>query len=440
MSRPMKDSGVEWLGDIPADWSVVNIRKLFSFGKGLSITKEDLRESGQPVVSYGQIHSKLNSGTALTPELIRFVDDDYLQSNPQSLVKRGDFIFADTSEDLAGCGNCVYVDADAPIFAGYHTIILRNKTCADLKYCAFLFQSDAWRKQIREQVTGVKLFSISQKILRATSVLLPPLDEQQRIATFLDDKCARIDSVIEKTRASIEEYKKLKQAVITRAVTKGIRPNRTFKHSGVEWIGDIPDGWEVVKLKYIADFQPNCDTSNLTEESEITYTPMEFIKNGYFINNTATYGSVAKSLTPYNEGDIVMAKVTPCFENGNIAVMENLSSGFGLGSSELFVFRAHSIAIQYLFYWLQNNLFMQQGCATMTGTGGLKRVSPYFIRNSQIPIPPLDEQKEIAQYLDEKTSAIDSLVAKKNQLVTELESLKKSMIFEYVTGKKEVGK
>ena len=235
MARLMKHSGVDWLGDIPAHWNVINIRKLFSFGKGLSITKEDLRESGQPVVSYGQIHSKLNSGTTLTSELIRFVDDDYLQSNPQSLVKRGDFIFADTSEDLAGCGNCVYVDADAPIFAGYHTIILRSKTCADLKYFAFLFLSDAWRKQIRERVTGVKLFSISQKILRATSVLVPPIDEQERIATYLDDKCGRIDSVIAKTVAAVDEYKKLKQAIITRAVTRGIRPNRTLKHSGIDW-------------------------------------------------------------------------------------------------------------------------------------------------------------------------------------------------------------
>lgn len=264
------------------------------------------------------------------------------------------------------------------------------------------------------------------------------LYQQQRIANFLDDKCARIDSVIEKTRASIDEYKKLKQAVITRAVTRGIRPARPTKFSGVDWLGEVPDDWEISKMKYVADLQPTCDTSKLTEESEITYTPMDCIKNGYFINNTALYGKVAALLTPYIEGDIVIAKVTPCFENGNIAVMENLASGFGLGSSELFVIRPRLMVTRYLFYWLQNNLFMQQGCATMTGTGGLKRVSLYFVRNSFLPRPPLDEQKEIAAYLDEKTAAIDSLIAKKNQLASELERLKKSLIFEYVTGKKEL--
>lgn len=125
---------------------------------------------------------------------------------------------------------------------------------------------------------------------------------------------------------------------------------RQMKDSGIEWIGEIPETWSISRIKYVADFEPSCNTSHLDTSSVITYTPMECIKNGWFINNTAPMGSVSSSLTPFENGDIVMAKVTPCFENGNIAIMENLASGYGLGSSELFVFRPVDIDTRYFFY------------------------------------------------------------------------------------------
>ena len=134
MAREMKESGLSWISEIPKTWETANIRALFSFGKGLPITKENLVEYGAPVISYGQIHSKQNNGVNITKDLIRYVDTSYLSSNPESIVKHSDFIFADTSEDRVGCGNCVYIDKDYSVFAGYHTIILRNKSKKDLKY------------------------------------------------------------------------------------------------------------------------------------------------------------------------------------------------------------------------------------------------------------------------------------------------------------------
>lgn len=97
---------------------------------------------------------------------------------------------------------------------------------------------------------------------------------------------------------------------------------RKMKDSGIEWIGEIPEGWEITRLKYLADFEPTCDTSYLTDESKITYTPMECVKNGGFENRSALYGNLSHTLTPFQNGDIAMAKVTPCFENGNIAIMD----------------------------------------------------------------------------------------------------------------------
>ena len=250
-ARKMKDSGIEWIGEIPQEWKIQPLKSLFSFGKGLPITKEDLKENGISVISYGQIHSKSNDGVHITSDLVRYVDEEYLTTNSTSLVNENDFIFADTSEDLEGCGNCVYNNLDIKLFAGYHTIILRSHTNRNNQYFAYLFQSDVLRKQIREQVTGVKLFSISQKILKSVSVILPPFSEQQKISSYLDEKCREIDSVVSKTKATIEEYKKLKQSIITEAVTKGIRPDRPMKDSGIEWIGEIPQEWEIIKLRYV---------------------------------------------------------------------------------------------------------------------------------------------------------------------------------------------
>ena len=208
---------------------------------------------------------------------------------------------------------------------------------------------------------------------------------------------------------------------------------RKMKDSGIEWIGEIPEGWEITRLKYLADFEPTCDTSYLTDESKITYTPMECVKNGGFENRSALYGNLSHTLTPFQNGDIAMAKVTPCFENGNIAIMDNLFSGFGLGSSELFIFRPKSISTRYFFYWLQNKAFVARACSTMTGTGGLKRISPSFIRNCPIHCPSTDEQTMISDYLDAKCSEIDDLLTSVRSSIEEYKKLKQAVITQAVT-------
>ena len=189
---PMKDSGVEWIEKIPEGWNAVPLKTLFDFGKGLPITKENLVEEGIPVISYGQIHAKWNSGVTIHEELKRFVNKEYLETNPSCLVKKGDFIIADTSEDREGCGNAAYVDTDDTIFAGYHTVILiSKKPNVDNKYLAYLFLTDAWRSQLRKRVSGIKVFSVSRKFLSETSVLIP--DNALKMVELLDEKCSHID-------------------------------------------------------------------------------------------------------------------------------------------------------------------------------------------------------------------------------------------------------
>ena len=215
----IEESNVKWLNKKPVGWRTQPLKTLYSFGKGLAITKADLVEKGIPVISYGQIHSKNNTGTSLNPQLFRFVPKELTIDNESSRLGNGYFVFADTSEDLDGAGNCVYVDSEDEVFAGYHTIVLipKEKSCG--RYLSYLFKTDEWRSQIRSRITGVKLFSISRKVLSSTSVLLPSQGEQEEICNYLDEKCSIIDSMILEKQELIEELLKEKNSLIYEFVT-----------------------------------------------------------------------------------------------------------------------------------------------------------------------------------------------------------------------------
>ena len=205
-----------------------------------------------------------------------------------------------------------------------------------------------------------------------------------------------------------------------------------YKDSGIAWIGEIPEHWEVKRLKNVSDFNPPNDQS-ISNFSEVGYLPMERLKNGYMLPSVINVYNLTQGLTFFKENDIVMAKVTPCFENGNIAIAKNLINNCGFGSSELFIFRVRSINRKYFFYLLQEEKIKEVCKSTMIGTGGLKRISPTFMRNLLLPIPPILEQQSIATYLDQKCGEIDELITLQEEMITKLQSYKQSVITEAVT-------
>ena len=215
----MKDSGIEWIGQIPKEWKVIPIKSLFSFGKGLTITKADLQENGVKVINYGQIHAKYNRGVSINNNLYRFVSEKFLSTNHNSLIEFGDFIFADTSEDIDGAGNFVYIDKHDKIFAGYHTLILQSLYNNDNKFLAYLFLSTQWRQQIKKRICGIKVFSISKNILSCLTIIRPPLPEQQRIVDYLDKKCEEIDKLIKIKQEKIDRLSEYKKSLIYECVT-----------------------------------------------------------------------------------------------------------------------------------------------------------------------------------------------------------------------------
>lgn len=213
-----KDSGIEYLGEIPQHWEIKKLKMLFILGNGLNITKADFVSYGIPCVSYGEIHSKYPCRLNATIHTLPFVSKTHLADKPQSLLQKGDFVFADTSEDIEGSGNFTSIQSDTPIFAGYHTITLKSKGKINSLYFSFLFDSIFTRNQIRKEVCGVKVFSITKSILKEVQCLIPSLKEQEQIANFLDKKCGKIDLLIEKTEKQIKLIKEYKTTLTNQAV------------------------------------------------------------------------------------------------------------------------------------------------------------------------------------------------------------------------------
>ncbi|WP_120795415.1 restriction endonuclease subunit S [Thiocapsa rosea] len=200
--------------------------------------------------------------------------------------------------------------------------------------------------------------------------------------------------------------------------------------SGVD---PLPEGWETIPLRYVCELYPSVTFDVFDENDDLTFLPMDRVKSGYFIPNTEKFSKYGSSYAAFEDGDIVLAKVTPCFENGNIAIAESLIGGKGFGSSELFVIRPTAAEGRFLFYYFQSSTFKQDGEASMTGAGGLKRVSPDVIRRHPLPFPSRGVQRLIADYLDRETARIDGLTAEKERMLALLEEKRTALISQVVT-------
>lgn len=440
-----KDSGIAWIGEIPEHWKVRRMKSIYNFGKGLNITKADLVDKGIPVISYGQIHSKLNIGTCIKDSLIRYVPKVFLENNNTSLVKKGDVIFADTSEDLEGCGNCIYIDRDMLLYAGYHTIIAKNISTSYNRYFSYLFQTDCWRFQIRRMVNGVKLFSIPQKLLASTDVITPSTQEQQSIAAYLDQKCGKIDELITVQEEIITKLQCYKQSVITEAVTKGLDKNVPLKDSGIEWIGEIPKHWEASKTLFVLSMSIT-DGPHTTPELFETGIPFVSAEAVSFGNGRIDFSHIRGYISEifYQEcckkyipqiDDIYMIKSGAT--TGRVAIVD-ADIKFTIWSP-LAVFRCNKERMlpRFLFYQLQSNGYQKQ-IELNWSYGTQQNIGMRTLEKLILSVPPLPEQYSIADYLDKKCSEIDELISIKQQKIEKLKEYKKSLIFECVTGKRKV--
>lgn len=417
-NKKTKDSGIEWIGEIPEDWEL-NPISVYFYNRNEKVSDYDY----EPL-------SVTKKG--VVPQL-----EDAAKSNAHDDRKKvciGDFVINSRSDRKQSCGLSNY-DGSVSLI----NLVLVHKSGVCQAYSKYLLNNYGFAEEFYRWGTGIvaDLWSTKWDLMKRIIVAIPNVSTQHQIAEYLDKKCSQIDDLIANNQSQIDKLKEYKQSVITQAVTKGLDPNVETKDSGIDWIGQIPKTWEVVRIKNVAHFNPVIKMNQGIET--ISYAPMECVKNGWLIHKETSVNNISSGLTLFEENDIVMAKVTPCFENGNIAIATDLKNGIACGSSELFVFRSKNKFNKWLFYFLRNNIFKQRASATMTGTGGLKRVSPKFVSDYSLALPSLLEQQQIADYLDKKCSQIDSLIELKQQKIEKLQEYKKSLIYEYVTGKKEVG-
>lgn len=430
----MKNSGIEYIGKIPNDWEVRKVGYLvakitdYVASGSFATLAQNVQYLDEP--DYARLIRTVDLSGSVNKQPV-YVSKEAYKFLSNSNLFGGELILPNI-----GSVGCVY--QYKKIYE--HATLAPNSILLDMKennrFYFYWFSNPIVGESLKMLGNSTVQVKFNKSQLRQYMLPRPPLSEQQSIADYLDETCFKIDEIIAEAKASIDEYKELKQSVIDKAVLHGLC-NGMMKDSGNDLIGKIPLSWEMRKLKYVADFNPGITTA-YDAQKEVGYVPMNCVKNGYMNPLSARLSDMSTGLTGFQDGDIVIAKVTPCFENGNIAVAENLEQGVAFGSSELFVIRTHSINRRFMLYYLQNSVFKNQCISTMTGTGGLKRVSGYFVNNAYITYPPENEQQVIVNYLDEAVKNMDSLISEKESLINDLEEYKKSLIYEVVTGKRRV--
>lgn len=418
MARVMKDSGIEWIGEIPAGWA---LRK----GKWILFHLERPVEPDDGVITcFRDGEVTLRSKRREEGFTFSLQEAGYQGIEPGDLVVHGmdGFAGAIGISDSRGKGTPVLNVLDSTENKRYLMYFLRTMACNGI----FLALS-----------TGIRVRSCDTNWnkLKELQFILPHGDEQEKIVDFLDRKCAEIDAVIEKTKATIEEYKKLKQAVITEAVTKGIRGNRPMKDSGIEWIGEIPEEWEMRKCKHISSFINGYAFDSADLCMDFTYPVIRIgdIKDGCVDFECCQGVKWNQGLDNYRiqVNDILLAMSGATVGKVGLAIPtcnSYINQRVGILRSDCY---------KYLYYVLSTDDFVEYILLEASGSAQ-PNVSGKVCGNYPLPYPPCSERKEIVLFLDEKCAALDILIAKKTALLTELETYKKSLIYEYVTGKKEV--
>ncbi len=420
MTRAMKDSGIEWIGEIPVDWKVVKIKHLCNFYNGYAFDSSDFKFDGNcSVIRIGDIsQGTINLDTCAKVK----ADSNTLE---KYALKKDDIVIALSGATIGKVG---YIETTPDnTYINQRVAIIRsniNKLIYQWLNAGYISSNTPILSNSSAQP------NISTQTIGNLFVTLPSMPEQQKIADFLDKKCSHIDSVLEKVRASIDEYKQLKQSVITQAVTKGVRPNRPMKDSGIEWIGEIPQDWKVIKGKNVLELlsKPVKETDTVItcfRDGEVTLRSKRR-EDGFTISlQEIGYQGI-------DIGDLVVHGMD------GFAGAIGISDSRGKGTPVLSVLDSKQNK-KYLMYYLRAMAFNGVFIALATGIRVRSCDTSWNkLKNLPYPIPTEDEQVEIVAYLDDKCSEIDKLITKKEQLIEELETYKKSLIYEYVTGKKEV--
>lgn len=440
MCKRMKDSGVERIGQIPMDWKIIKLGKTvdskirYPIGDGDhgSINPSMYLESGIPYIRV----QNLSDSKEIKWDNMVYISEETQKNNSKSILRENDILIAKTGATVGK--TCIIPDsikeANTTSSVGKITVDKQN---FDYRYVYYSLRADFTQdliKLIASQKTAQPGFNIVDMI--EFPICQPSKEIQESIANYLDKKVSQIDDIISKQKSLIEKYKAYKQSLITETVTKGLNKNVPMKDSGIEWIGEIPSHWEIKSMKYLC----SCNDDSLTNSEDknmcINYVDISSVT---FESGIVNYEEMlfknapsrARRVTQY--GDIIISTVRTYLKA--IAIIPDdkryvVSTGFA-------VIRAKYILNRYLDYFIKSEYFINLVSLYSKGIS-YPAIDSFDLMNIKILEPSIDEQEEIANFLDKKCNAINLSITKKEQLIEKLESYKKSLIYECVTGKREV--
>ena len=434
MIRPeaeMKESGVQWIGDIPSDWNT----------KPLYACLDEINQKNNPVVTTNIL--SLTNTDGVIPYSERGNQGNKSKENFEEYkVVYPNTIVANSMNILIGSvGLSKYEGCVSPVYYVYMA-----KPQVDIRYMNYLFQMEPFQKRLRQFANGIleiRLRVSSHDILHQ-KVAVPAYDEQQVIADYLDETCSKIDEIIAEAKASIDEYKELKQSVIFEAVTKGLDKDVEMKNSEVEGMGFIPKKWSVVRFMKVNYVRARLGWKGLKAEEYID-VGYPFLAAYHIVNNHLCWESLnCITKERYEEspeiklsiGDLVLVKDGAGI--GKCARIDEMPLGEATVNSSLSVITPNKLLdYRYEYYYFMSPLF-QNIIARLKNGMGVPHLTQESMKDIYLPLPSKKEQRAIADYLDNKVVELDSLITEKESLINDLEAYKKSMIYEVVTGKRRV--
>lgn len=413
----MKDSGIPWIGKIPKNWGTDAIGSLYS------LRHEKVSDKDYPPLSVTK--------NGIVPQLATAAKTD--DGDNRKLVRKGDFAINSRSDRRGSCGVSAY-DGSVSLI----NTILTPRGEMNPQFYNWFFHTEAFADEFYRWGHGIvdDLWTTGWSEMKRISVITPPLSEQQRIAEFLDRMCGEIDEAIALQEEFIEELKAYKQSVITEAVTRGLNPNVKSKDSGIDWIGKIPEDWIIVQTKRIVHnhLQGYYDADGYVMSGYRLLRITDLLDNGNLTLKNAPFVKETPNIKEFvlKKGDFCFARTggAGCFG----FVSEDIEPA--VFASYLIRFRFSGQNNNFLRYYFLSYSFISEVNSLIHG-GVNKNIHAENIKETHIPIPPLTEQRQIADYLDNKCTEIDSLIAIKQQKIEDLKDYKKSIIYEYVTGKKQ---
>lgn len=439
MARKMKDSGIEWIGEIPEGWEISKVSYFYEvqLGKMLQPQKKSETDTEEKYLCAANVGK--NSLSLDTLKTMWFSQTEKHQFN----LKEGDLLVVEGG-DVASCAIIETPVRNLFFQNALHRVRpLHNESVAFLRYWLMAAKSYGYIDLICNKAT---IAHFSKEKFIALPIPVIPQDIQSKIVSFLDLECKQIDDLLSKSRSSIEEYKKLKQAVITQAVTKGVRGEREMKPTDFTRWSEIPFDWDLKRVKScIASISSGLsavtDDAN-SEESGKFVLRTSAVSSGFFVPTEVKpvlKSAVNRLICPVEPDTLIVSRMNTASMVGACAYVANNHPNTFLPDKLWKIKFLPSYHTKYMWYALNSVPAKSWFSELATGaSSSMQNISINDFTSNYLPIPAFSEQKEIANYLDAKCAEIDGLIAKKEQLVKELESYKKSLIYEVVTGKREV--